>query len=190
MWISTLAIVIIQSEFFAYHYVVLVVPAIVTILISNENECKLAVIATIIIFCIFSSHWSIGMEIEQNFWEGKNIESVNIVNNFTDITTQSSILYLDPGDAPYYFQSNSSCRYISPLIFQRNSEEWNTSGLKQYKEEFSCIMAYQGKYIVTDAGIWFEKNTTDNHKVWDMIHSNYTKVWNRSWNIYQKIGSG
>ncbi|MDD3962484.1 MAG: hypothetical protein PHT77_11560 [Bacteroidales bacterium] len=189
MWISAISIVVVQSEFFAYHYVVLVVPAIVTILVSNENECKIALIATIVIFCIFSSHWSIGMDIEQNFWEGKNIESVNIVNNFTDITEQTSILYLDPGDAPYYFQSNSSCRYISPLVFQRNSEEWNTSGLKQYYDEFSCIMAYQGKYIITDAGVWFEKNTTDNHKVWDMIHSNYTKVWNRSWNIYQKIGS-
>lgn len=187
MWISSVAIVIIQSEFFAYHYVVLVAPAIVSILISTQRERQIALFAAFVIFIIFSSHWSIGMEIEKNFWAGKNTESVNIRSNFTDITQQESILYLDPGDAPYYFHSNSSCRFICPLIFQRNSPEWNTSGLVQYKQEYDCIMAYEGKYIVTDAGDWFEKNTTDNKKVWDKIHSGYTMVWNKSWNIYQKI---
>lgn len=190
MWVSSIAIVVIQSEFFAYHYVVLIIPAIISILISTKREKQLAIFAAFVIFVAFSSHWSIGMEIEKNFWMGKDTESINIRSNFTDITQQESILYLDPGDAPYYFHSNSSCRFISPLVFQRNSPEWNTSYLQQYKEEYDCIMAYDGKYIITDAGTWFERNTTDNKNVWKKIHSEYMLVWDKSWNIYQKIEWG
>lgn len=185
MWLTTLMMVFIQSEFFTYHFVVLIIPSIISIILLPKNINRLLlVIPILIIFFAITSHWSIGMAVENQFWEDKNQESVNIINNFTDIKNQSSILYYDPGDAPYYFQSNSSCRYISPLPFQRSSDTWDLSNTQSYKETYECIINYDGKYIITDTGNWTIRNTTDNKNVSDIIKTNYKQVWNRGWNIY------
>jgi hypothetical protein len=186
MWLSISLMILIQSEYFVYHFFVLSIPSIITIiLIYNKVNLKMCIVLILLVFIAFSSHWSYGMEVENKFWETKNIESINILNNITDITNQQYILYLDPGDAPYYFKSNSSCRFISPLPFQRNEgDHWNLSMMKEYNETYNCIMNYNGKYIITDTGIWMIQNTTDNKKVWDKINTNYKLLWNRGWNIY------
>lgn len=193
MWLTTISIVVIQSEFFIYHYMVLIVPSIITIILIDtlkyENIIKISVLIMMVLFLLVTSHWSMGMQVENKFWEEKNSESVNILNNFSDIKYQDSILYLDPGDAPYYFQSNSSCRYICPLPFQRNSDTWDMSNTSAYKETYNCIMNYTGKYIITDAGNWSVRNTSDNKKVQNKLTTQYKKVYNKGWNIYERVFS-
>jgi hypothetical protein len=187
MWVSTLIMILIQSEYFVYQFFVLSIPSILTIiLVYNKVNLKMCIILILLIFIAFSSHWSYGMEVENKFWDIKNSESVNILNNITDITQQQYILYLDPGDAPYYFKSNSSCRFISPLPFQRNEgNNWNLSMMKEYNETYNCIINYNNKYIITDTGTWMIQNTTDNKKVWDKINNEYKLIWEKGWNIYE-----
>jgi len=99
------------------------------------------------------------------------------------------LLYLDPGDAVYYFHSNSSCHYITPMPVERNKPGWDLTYLPQYKETYSCIVEYQGKYIISDIknkSQYFGAGILNNKTIMDMIERNYTKVESQSWDIYQK----
>jgi len=187
MWISTFAIVFFQSEFFIYHYIVLIVPTIITIILSSNKVIRLSLVVVFILFSIFTAYWGVGMQVENKFWGEQNPIAARILENFTDLKDQNSILYLDSGSAPYYFQSNSSCRYVQSLPFQRNSKDWNLTGLKEYQENYKCIMDYDGKYIIMDASNWFVKDTQDMNTVWNKINNSYENVWNEGWQIYRRV---
>jgi hypothetical protein len=150
-----------------------------------------------------SSYWSIGMNYERTFWGDNERYATAAFEKLPDLRNQHSILYLDPGSAPFYFFANSSCRYIAPLVVQRNIVKWNVTNLPEYWEEYNCIMAYQGEYIITDNGGWFgvpnqttrfqigtqeeiTSVTEDRVHIWDMIHRNYTKVYTMAWDIYKR----
>jgi hypothetical protein len=194
MWITSISIVLIQSEFFIYHYFVLVIPSIISIilicdLLKSNSIIKVSLIVAMILFLLMTSYWSIGATTENQFWQRQDQIAIDVITNFTDITNQTSILYLDPGNAPYYFRSNSSCRYISPLPFQRNSEEWDISYTDAYKEEYNCIMNYDGKYIITASRDWIIQNTTDGYNVSEKFKTEYKQVWDKGWNIYMNLNT-
>jgi hypothetical protein len=128
---------------------------------------------------------------EYTFWHQKETNA-DLINSKFDLINQSSILYLDPGDAVYYFHANSSCHYITPMPVERNDyAKWNISYLPQFKETKDCILRYQGEYIISDINNGDGKNyygygIINEPEIMNMLHRNYTMVESLSWEIYQK----
>ena len=179
MWITSLVYVFIQNEFYLTHYLVLIVPSIVSLILLSNKLIKQFIIIVIIIFVILTA---------ASIYETDSEPSIanRVIENISDIQNQEHILYLDYGTAPYYFQSNTSCRFIQSLPFQRNSDTWNMTGMPQYWENFKCIMDYQDKYIVMNNDHFFEQNTSDNKLVMSKIQTEYKQVWNEGWDIYER----
>jgi len=196
MWIASLFYIFIQNEFYYHHYMILVIPSIISIITLSKISIKRSIIMILIIFIMLTS---LGFFINENNLKSSSYGelSKHIINNLSDIRNQEHILYLDLGAAPYYFQSNTSCKFIQSLPFQRNTDIWNMTNTPQYWENFKCIMDYKGKYIIMDenlpwvqqqsfTGIWFEQNTSDNKLVMSKIQTEYKQVWNEGWNIYER----
>ena len=188
MWIGAAMGAFIQSEFFIYMYVALILPAIITIILYGEHDIiKYAIAVTFIFFIICSSYWGVGMRVERDFY-GNQWEKANIVKEqIPDLIHQDTILYIDSGVAPYYFPSNSSCRYVQPMPFQRNNLKWNLTDAYQYQEEYVCIMNYTGKYIIEDNGPWFKEDTPDMKVVRNKLNTEYDLISTDSWSIYRRI---
>ena len=121
-------------------------------------------------------------KIEIEFWGGKEQNAHDAETAFA-LSGQPELLYLDPGDAPYFFKAKSACRYLCSLPVQRDSPDWNISTLDAYKQDYNCIMNYTGDYIVSDYK-WF--NASYHPEIKNKIDSEYTKVWNRSWDVYKR----
>jgi len=190
MWLSTVFIVLIQSEFFTYHYVVLVIPTIATILLCKPypHASFSAIIVTFMLFLFFTSFWSAhGIE-ERVFWEKKDYDANKIINQLPDLKNQSNILYLESCNGPYYFEVNATSRYICALPFHRNAPEWNITWLREYRENYASIMSYTGKYVIFEDSNWFAMNTTpDNIKVGNKINNEYIKVYDEgSWRVWER----
>lgn len=155
----------------------------------------------IVLLCIFFMlatwgvlHQPAGImtDYEIKFWDSKEPQA-DIINQKFHLDQEPALLYLDPGDAPYFFRANSSCRYIAPLPIQRDAPGWDLTGLPQYWEEYDCVMDYTGQYIVFDAGNhydgitdWFSESFEDRLPIMQKIHSEYQLVYNGSWRIYQR----
>jgi hypothetical protein len=152
---------------------------------------KSAIVFMIIIWiwahCVFTGF--ITMQ-EITFWNGKEPQS-DIVNAKYHLDKENEILYLDAGDAPYFFRANSSCRYSTPLPYQRDDPtNWSLEWMPQFQDESGCISNYQGKYIIMDANGNFEFNwiglDKTNRAGLRKLLTNYTRIWDRCWFIYQK----
>lgn len=126
---------------------------------------------------------------EITFWGGKEPVS-DEVNNQYHLDMQDTILYLDAGDAPFFFRANSSCRYSTPLPFQRDTpENWSLEWMPQFQEEAACIRDYQGRFIVMDASAlydWIGQEKSNRKDLNALLERNYTLVWQRCWRIYEK----
>jgi hypothetical protein len=101
------------------------------------------------------------------------------------------ILYLEPGDAPYFLHVNSSCRFIAPLVLVRYRDDWNTTNLPQYWTEYNCIADYQGKYIIMELGNnpaldWFGENQTVRQPLLNIIRKNYSVVYDYEWRLLER----
>ena len=135
----------------------------------------------------FVMHSSVGVftKIERDFWGNKEMLA-DKVDALTNIRSEQSILYLDAGEAPYLFEVNSSCRYLSPLPIQRDRPDWNLSALAAYQEAYSCVMNYTGEYIVADGnGGWFGYDNPRKKPILDKLNREYQIVWNKSWVVYK-----
>lgn len=147
------------------------------------------VIAAMIIWIVFDSYGGISSQGEIRFWESKE-RMVSEMLEACDLRNESGILYLDPGDASYFIGANSSCRYSSPLMIARhNPPEYDLSALEQYREEYSCIMGYQGDYIVLDAlpENWLQEDVPARQPIMEMIGRNYTLVWEKGFRILRRV---
>ncbi len=197
IWVIPIVIVFAQSEFIIYHYIVCVLPALVSIIILLRNSKRkyqfltAAAIYILVGYIFINSAFGSFTAYEYTFWHMKE-KSADVINARYDLINQSSILYLDPGDANYYFHANSSCHYITPMPVERNDyTKWNISYLPQFKETKACILAYQGDYVVADISHGLETNyygggILREPTIMAMIHRNYTMVMDTSWEIYQK----
>jgi hypothetical protein len=127
---------------------------------------------------------------ESTFY-GTRYEDATAINAQFHLDREPAVLYLEPGDAPYFIHANSSCRYISALLISRYRDNWNLTNLPQYWDEYHCVASYQGKYIVMELGgdkalDWFGENQTVRKPLLDIIWRNYTVVYNKSWRILEK----
>ena len=192
MWIIPFAIVYIQGEFFIYHYFVLVFPGLIALCLEAGNNDErhrriiysFAILGMVALWLVFNSSVGFITSAEVKFYESESPNSYNARSLF-DIENQPSTLFLDPGAAPYFFHTNSSCRYSTPLPVQRYNSEWNVTGNRAYSEEYNCIMNYSGKYII-GLDWWMGRNITERTEIFGKIDREYFKVWNRSWDIYER----
>lgn len=189
MWLVPILIVLIQSEFIVYHYLVMMLPAIISVALLKNTKFVVASIGIMLIgFLLINSIFGSFTAYEYTFWHQKEQNADTLDSRF-NLTNQSLLLYLDPGDAPYYFHANSSCHYITPMPVERNTANWDISYLPQYKETFNCIMSYQGEYILSDLKDkrqYFGEGILKNQSIMSMIEQNYTEVGNASWTVYKK----
>ena len=153
---------------------------------------KLIPITILIIFAVYMIGFSwmgYNTNYETTFY-GTRMEDAQEINSLYHLDKQPAVLYLEPGDAPYFIHANSSCRYISPLLIARYRDNWNISYLKQYQEEYNCIEAYRGKYIVMELGNkdldWFGEYQTVRQPLRNLIMTNYTEVYHKSWRVLEK----
>jgi len=202
MWLIPINIVLIQSEFVVYHYIVMLFPAIISMALLFRNGGK-KVGALMIIFLLImipgyvmiNSSMGLFTTYEYTFWHQKE-RNADEINSQFNLTNQSTLLYLDPGDAPFYFHANSSCHYITPMPIERSTDRWNISHLPQYSETYNCILNYQGEYIVG-----YIRNPSTSHElslnyfgegisirkdIINKIDTEYELVSDKSWEIYKK----
>lgn len=147
----------------------------------------ITIFSMIALWFLFYQPMGIMTGYEVKFWQDSE-RIANEINARYDLPNQTSILYMDPGVAPYFFHANSSCRYISPLPIQRDYPDWNQSGQQAYKDEYACIMEYTGKYIVMDDGEmdWFDEDYAHRVPIMDKIHSEYNLVNKEGWRIWER----
>ena len=205
MWAAPLFVVWLQSESFAYQYFIFLIPAIVSLImyeketpmtrpgkkLKRENLVAATIVILFVLYCaLYSPISKYGNEeraMNDYFWN----QSTEINKHF-DLVNQSSVLYLDTGSGPYYFEANSSCRYVAPLVVQRgNPNRTVVMNLSQYHEEVNCIMNYSGQYIVADGPIgvhdgWFGTDTTEKREIVSKIKNEYDDVRSGGWEIYQR----
>jgi hypothetical protein len=195
IWVIPITIVLIQSEFIVYHYLVLMLPAIMSVVVltrGNTQKQKMLVMAAITVlvaaFIVINSVFGSFTRFEYTFWEQKEINA-NVINADYNLTNQSSILYMDPGDAPFYFHANSSCHYITPMPVERSTTKWDLSYLPQYNETLKCILSYQGEYIIADLHNkrgFFGEGIITHPEIMPTLERNYTIVKSLSWDIYKR----
>lgn len=192
MWLSTFAIVFIQGEFFIYHYAVLIIPGILSIILQlrcgppeqHRTVYAVAIGGMLLLWAIFNSPVGLITAAEVQYYQPEFEHAIE-ANALFDIPSQPSVLYLDPGSAPYFFSPNSSCRYSTPLPVQRHRPEWNVSFLPAYAQEYSCIMNYSGKYII-GLDWWFGKDLPERAEIYEKMNRDYVHVYNKSWDIWER----
>ena len=96
MWISSLLYIFIQNEFYLTHYLILLVPSIISLILLSNKLIKQFITIIIIIFIILTV---------VSIYETDKEPSIanRIIENISAIQNQEHILYLDSGQAPYYF---------------------------------------------------------------------------------------
>jgi hypothetical protein len=203
MWLVGAVYVYYLAEFWYYHYYLMLIPAILTtcyffkLYTSHKEAFVVVVVAVLILFCTVVAAWSPGMEFTQfKMAEGRNRILENVTQN-TDMASQPTTLYLDSGSFAYLIPTQSACRYVGALPYQRDMPSWNMKNTAEYWENRNCSLAYTGKYIVT-APNWFDMNASTHIEIRDKIDTEYTKIYGYSvnhsvggitewyWDIYQR----
>lgn len=183
LWAVPIISIALQGEFFAYHYVILLFPAIITLVLSMgvlsiEKQLPLLLFSLILgglIWFGFCSNFSESYMQQDTFWKSLKTENIRIDAKY-HISSEPEVLFLDSGDAPYYFRAKSACRYSSPIVIQRNM---TTNPV--FQEQINCISDYKGKYVITE---WSWLN---NEMIRTRIENNYSLVdVNPVWGIYER----
>lgn len=176
MWAFPLASILAQNEFFAYHYTILVFPAVITTLAVIGNvpmPSRQWVIPSIIvvIFAIWfvtNSMWSSSYAQQDSFWKGTENDS-RILQEKYDLSGE--VLYLDIPSATYYLDARSACRMVGSLPIERKLV-WTD----EYSENLACVQGYQGNYVVAKHGSGMPS-----------LLPNHTKIEEgTSWDLYAK----
>lgn len=185
LWITPLILVFIQQEFFSYHYTVLIFPAVISMIgfINNlagdgglEELVSFGLILTIfVVFIPYPSIWGMYYQQQTNYWA--NLQgTADKINAEFHVNDQPVVLYMDAGNAPYYYGVPSACRYIQPLPVWRNVHDTNA-----YRETRDCILNYKGNYIISTPG-WVEHDET----IRQPVMKNYSVVFYGWWDIWQR----
>jgi len=118
-------------------------------------------------------------------------ENAKAIEAKFNLSKEDSILYLDTGSGPYYFGVNSSCRYVAPLILQRNNPGRTVvSNLTEYWDAYNCTMGYNGRYILADGPLgkddgWFGTDSVEKKNLVSKILRNYDEVYSGAWTLYE-----
>ena len=191
MWLVPFLMVLAQGEFFLYHYFVLIFPGILSVVYLATSEpgdlrvlYSLVLIPMLALWLIFNSPVGIVTKDEVAFYAGE-MPNADEANRLFNISDQAEVLFLDPGASVYFFSPNTSCRYSAPLPVQRHTAQWNLTGLPAYQEEYTCIMNYSGRFVV-GLDWWLGRDLPERREIYEKFDRGYVKVWNKSWDIYQR----
>ena len=148
------------------------------------------IFAVVVVYLIYFSWFGSFTDYESTFY-GTRMQDAAEINALYHLDMQPSVLYLEPGDAPYFIHANSSCRYIAPLPLIRYRDNWNLSNLPQYWQTYYCVADYQGEYIVMEQGgdkalDWFGESQQVRAPLVGLIKENYTVVYNKSWRVWER----
>ena len=193
MWAATCIIVVIQSEPFMYIAYPLIIPSIITIcyygkiLKMKKGFFYSVIIAILIMWACFVAGWGGTVHFSKaQYWENHDAEA-KMLNSRFNLTSQPTLLYLDPSYASWYFKAPSASRYITPLPIQRDASDWNIEGLKEYQQNLKDILNYSGEYIVSGNGWFFENITADKERILEKLNTSYELQYSSdSWNVYHK----
>jgi hypothetical protein len=187
LWGSVVCVQYIQAMYWVYHYVGFIVPAVVSIYLFitkfySDKPLLVSTLITVSVILVFSVSCSVWSTNYAGMWDQMQSDSIWI-NDQYHLNDQSSVLYIDQGSAAYYLRAPSYCRYIAPLSIELSDRQHDLSGTKVYQDELSCIMRYNGTYVVMNRG-WFGDHTDIDTK----LNTEYTIVSNKTWTIYQRAG--
>jgi len=208
MWGIVFFMTWLQSESFAYQFYPLVLPAIISLVLfenetprerpgkrfKRENIITASIVLLFGMYCIFYmpyvSYYG-GQEKVMNdfFWNQSNE-----INKQFDLPNQSSVVYIDTGSGPYYFSAKSECKYPAPLIIQRaNPNRTFILDLKQNQEEFVCLMNTTSAFIVADGPIgpedsWMGNDTYQKASIIQKLRNEYVSVHSGGWELYKRVG--
>lgn len=190
MWIVTLIPACLQSEWFTYHYAMLVFASIITLVLfvdlikgdRGKDIVLLVLVAAALAFWLLSAYtfsW------HGEYWADRDRGMETFIQS-SNITTGQTILYLDEGDAPWYIGVQSECRFMNPFLLYFNNSQHDLRGLPEYNQTLTCVKNYAGEYIVASDS-WLGLHTNPElQEITDKIESGYIKVWNRSFDIYRR----
>lgn len=191
MWLVGLVYVLFVSEFFYYHYYIMLIPTILTtcyflkVYTFRDRAFAAIILLVLVIFAGVVSGWSLGLAFK-GYTHWNDIDSdAAIISELYDLTDQPVTLYLDDGEASYYFPTISACRYVAALPYQRHTPVYDMSKSPEYWEERSCILNYTGNYILIKP-VWFKLNATTHTEVVDKLTAEYTRVYTSTWDVYQR----
>jgi hypothetical protein len=211
-FLAPLCIVFYQSESFAYQYYVFLLPATVGVVlyeidtpkekgitkkIKRENVIAATILILFAMWCILYSPqpiWGLEQnygvqELKMNNYFNENANAIEVKFN---LSKEKTLLYLDTGSAPYYFLTNSSCRYVAPLVIQRmNPNRTVVSTLPAYNEEYMCIMNYSNRYILADGPLgksdgWFGVDSIEKKNIVKKVDDEYIEVFSGAWSLYER----
>jgi hypothetical protein len=192
MWAIAATYVLIISEFFYYHYYLMLVPAILTICYflkfykHHKYAFAILVIAVLILFCGFVSEWSVGLEGKGYVYQSTRQTSVNAILSKYDILNQYDTLYLDDGEAAYFFPTHSASRYVGAMPMQRNMPDWDMTSVPAYWENLNQSLKYTGKYVIVNP-LWFNLSVYTHSKIATKLNTEYKLVYSNRWDIYQRV---
>jgi hypothetical protein len=173
MWGASFAGAFAAREFFAYHYMPLVLPAIITLILVREDVVVLGILCSMIMASLYIVPQFGELSGYMNFLKHADSDSKEMK---TIVGGEPELLYLDYGEAPFYLRVPNACRYTYPLPVQRN-----LSG-DASNEVIKCIQDYRGRYVITQP--WLE-SISINQTVTDYL-KNSTLVFNKTWQIYRR----
>jgi len=211
-FLAPLFIVFYQSESFAYQYYVFLLPAVVGLVLyevdtpiqkpgkklKRENIVAMSVVLLFLMWCILYSPqpiWGLEQnygvqELKMNNFFDKNANEMEVKFN---LSKEKTLLYLDTGSGPYYTNGvNSSCRYVAPLILQRNNPGRTVvSNLTEYWDAYNCTMDYNERYILADGPLgkddgWFGTDSPEKKNIVSKVKSEYNEVFSGAWTVYEK----
>jgi len=189
MWVVSSVYVLIIQEYFYYHYLLMLIPATLTILyflklyVHPQMAITILVVAILIIYCGVVSSWSVGLAGKGyvNIQEREDTADL-ILAEYPDLLDHP-ILYLDDGLAAYYFPTQSACRYVGALPIQRNKPKWDMTGYDEYQDLMGCALNYTGKYVVV-YDPWF--NLSYHTALKSKLDTEYNITSEHYWNVYSR----
>ena len=192
LWLFPIASILIQGEFFDYHYMILALPCVVSIillgnLISDTSRGALYFVVIISITAFWILHcsiWSDNYPSQEAFWN-KIDSDASLLEEKYHMDDQPSILYLTTADAPYWFDSPSACRQVGSLPIM-----YNMTDTQEYADTLSCIEKYQGEYIIALHETGSTLPVMNGAKIAAGMPGkylpNYTKIENMTvWDVYR-----
>lgn len=189
MWIISILYVLVISEFFYYHYYLMLFPALFTIcyFLCHYAFPKPAfwviVILTLVVFTGVVAEWSPGLQGKEYVFQSERERVVTDILSRYDLLNQSTILYLDTGESAYFFPVKSASRYVGAIPYQRDMPGWDMKQTPAYWENLNESLAYRGKYVIVNP-TWFNLTVSTHSAIADKLDREYVRVYVGRWDVY------
>ena len=192
MWFFALLMSFIQGELYYYHVLPVIIQGIITILYIHKQSGNWKAIwfpmacIMVAMWILFAAGWSPFIHGERyQYWADRQNEATAIDNTF-NLSSQPELLYLDVGDAQWYFRSKSASRFTYAFPVIRDNWTCNLSQYQGYRENYHDIIDYRGEYIISNQWYLFRNMTPDKQNIKNMLNDEYNLAYGGYWEIWQR----